>query len=45
VDPDGTLPIDERARRAEHAMKAHMARLSLKAAMKRRKPRRAAATA
>jgi hypothetical protein len=31
VDPDGTLPVDERARRAEHALRAHMLRLSLAA--------------
>ena len=30
VDPDGALPEDERERRATHAMKAHMARLSLR---------------
>jgi hypothetical protein len=29
VDPDGTLSIQERALRAEHAMKAHMARIRL----------------
>jgi hypothetical protein len=29
VDPDGMLSIQERARRAEHAMKAHMARIRL----------------
>lgn len=27
VDPDGELPIDERRRRAEHALRAHMLRL------------------
>ena len=31
VDPTGSLPPDERARRAEHALKAHMSALSLKA--------------
>jgi hypothetical protein len=36
VDPDGILPPDERTRRAEHAQRAHMARLSLKAAQARR---------
>jgi len=36
VDPDGVLDPDERARRAEHAFKAHMARLSLAASKKRR---------
>ena len=29
VDPDGVLPPEERARRAEHARKAHFARLAL----------------
>jgi hypothetical protein len=29
VDPDGTLPPAERARRAEHARKAHMTGLAL----------------
>jgi hypothetical protein len=29
VDPDGVLPPDVRRRRAEHARRAHMARLSL----------------
>ena len=29
VDPDGVLPPDERARRAEHARSEHYARLSL----------------
>ncbi len=29
VDPDRTLPEDERKRRAEHARKAHMTRLAL----------------
>jgi hypothetical protein len=35
VDPDGTLSIQERARRAEHAMKAHMARIRLAKADRR----------
>lgn len=30
VDPDGTLEPDERARRAAHALSAHMSRLALK---------------
>ncbi|MGH9151355.1 MAG: hypothetical protein ACRD03_02890 [Acidimicrobiales bacterium] len=30
VDPDGVLSPDERARRAEHAKKAHFARLATK---------------
>jgi hypothetical protein len=37
VDPDGTLEPAERARRAEQAMKAHMARIALKSAQARRK--------
>jgi hypothetical protein len=37
VDPDGTLPPAERARRAEHARKAHFARLALKSAQARRR--------
>ncbi len=37
VDPDGTLPPAERAFRAEHARKAHFARLALKSAQSRRK--------
>lgn len=36
VDPAGTLPPDERARRAEHARKAYFLRLSLKSAKARR---------
>lgn len=39
VDPDGTLPAHERTRRAEQAMKAHMARLALKSAQARRRNR------
>lgn len=35
VDPDGTLPPAERARRAGHALKAHMAALALKASRAR----------
>jgi hypothetical protein len=41
VDPDGTLQPAERARRAEQAMKAHMARLALKSAQTRRRRRTA----
>jgi hypothetical protein len=37
VDPEGKLPPAERARRAEHAKKAHMTRLALKSAQARRK--------
>lgn len=39
VDPDGTLSPAERARRADQAMRAHMARLALKSAMARRRQR------
>lgn len=31
VDPDGKLPPDERRRRAEHALRAHMLRLRKRA--------------
>jgi hypothetical protein len=37
VDPDRTLPEDERARRAEAARKAHFARLSLQSSIARSK--------
>jgi hypothetical protein len=37
VDPDGTLPVPERARRAEYARKAHFARLALASARARSK--------
>ncbi len=37
VDPDGTLPPAERARRAEHARKAYFTRLALASARARRK--------
>lgn len=37
VDPDGSLHPDERAKRAHHALKAHMARLALRSAASRRK--------
>ncbi len=36
VDPDGTLPMDERRRRAEHARKKYFATLALKSARSRR---------
>lgn len=36
VDPDGVLDSVERAKRAEHARKAHMTSLSLKAVKARR---------
>ena len=37
VDPDGVLPPQERAQRAEHAKKAYFARLALASAKARRK--------
>ena len=37
VDPEGTLPPEERARRAEHARKAYFAALALKSARARSK--------
>lgn len=43
VDPDGTLPPEERARRAEHLRKAHFARLALKSARARRRIKEASA--
>lgn len=36
VDPDGSLPPDERARRAENKRKAYFQRLALKSAKARR---------
>lgn len=42
VDPDGTLPPAERARRAESARKAYMARLSLAASRARSNKRTSA---
>jgi hypothetical protein len=36
VDPDRTLPPDERARRAEHAKKAHFLRMAYKSAQARK---------
>lgn len=38
VDPDGILAPEERARRAEHARKAYMGRLALKASRARQRP-------
>ena len=35
VDPDGTLPPEERQRRAQAALRAHMAKLARKSAQKR----------
>jgi hypothetical protein len=37
VDPEMVLPIEERQRRAQHAMKAHMAALALKSSRARRR--------
>jgi hypothetical protein len=37
VDPDGALKPAERTRRAEQAMRAHMARLALRSAQARRR--------
>lgn len=39
VDPDGLLSPDERQRRAQHARRAHMARLSLAASRARTRRR------
>ena len=36
VDPDDSLPVKERHRRAEHARRAHMTRLALRSARARR---------
>lgn len=40
VDPEGALSPEERARRAEHALQAHMARMSPKAAQVRSQQKR-----
>lgn len=45
VDPDGALPADERARRAEHAKRAYFQKLALKSAKARRKAAQATAEA
>lgn len=45
VDPDGSLTPAERARRAEHARKAHFTRLALKSAQSRRRAAEARAAA
>ncbi len=37
VDPDGVLPAEERARRADHARKGYFAALALKSAKARRR--------
>lgn len=36
VDPEGTLPPDERRIRAQHALRAHMLRLAKRSAQARR---------
>jgi hypothetical protein len=41
VDPDGTLPTDERRRRVVYARKAYFTRLALKSARSRRARREA----
>jgi hypothetical protein len=43
VDPDGSLPPEERARRAEHARKSYMSSLALKSSRARRRNEKAAA--
>jgi hypothetical protein len=42
VDPEGVLPIDERARRAESARKAYFLKLAAKSAAARKRKRRTA---
>lgn len=37
ADPDGTLPAEERARRARHLRSAYFGRLALKSAQARRR--------
>lgn len=44
VDPDGVLPPDERLRRADHARRAYMASLSLKASRARSAQQKVAET-
>jgi hypothetical protein len=39
VDPEGRLPQEERARRAQHALQVHMLRLAVKSAQVRRRRR------
>jgi hypothetical protein len=39
VDPDGVLPVEERARRAAHARRAYFSRLALRSAQARRAKR------
>lgn len=43
VDPEGKLPPEERARRAEHAKRAHFQRMALKSAQARRRKAEGAA--
>jgi len=45
VDPDGTLPAEERTRRAKSAQREAMARLALRSHTARRKAREARAAA
>lgn len=45
ADPDCTLDPAERERRADHLMRAHMLRMSLRAKAARRRAREAAAAA
>lgn len=42
VDPEGVLPLAERAKRAEHARKAHFKRMAMKSAQVRRRRKAAA---
>jgi hypothetical protein len=39
IDPDNTLPPDERRRRAQHAMRAHMLRLAKRSIRSRQRTR------
>jgi hypothetical protein len=39
IDPDNSLPEEERARRLEHARRAHFSRLALQRSKKRRAAR------
>ena len=39
VDPEGKLPSDERRRRAQHALRAHMMRLAKRSSTARRRSR------
>jgi hypothetical protein len=39
VDPDGLLPEDERQRRAQSALRAHMARMAQRSVVARRRRR------